>query len=182
MKGVLQLALVVILAMFAATASAQEAQFFVPDTDFCLGDEEDCESGDAPEFHPDEIAQHSGGLYYQPAEGLTLPGFVQVDCLHKLYDPGQWLFSPKNPLSATDGSTPDPLALAVGQSIQFNDIVRYDGAGNYSFFFKGQEIPPGASRRGEPRRLLSRWPGPRHQPRRRDPDQLSDRRCQRRDG
>jgi hypothetical protein len=138
MSRTLKTTVLAVLLGLAGPAAAQEAQLLTSDTDFDMGD---------LEVTPKQVTVHGGGEYAEDGS-LVVPGFVEIDALHRLYDPGQWLFSVKNGLSSTDAN-PDPLAVEIGGSIDPRDVVRYDGDGEFTFFFRGndiaQPIPAGAN-------------------------------------
>src|SRR5262245_47303243 len=60
---------------------------------------------------------------------LTVPGNPNIDAIHKMDSPGDWLISVE---------TPNDLGGALGIEAEPADVVHYDGAsGTYALFFSG---------------------------------------------
>jgi len=116
--------LVAILAT-AATAMAQNTEravFLSPDTIVIL------ETGI---LFPWQSKKHRFGVYGPKVElalNTASTSSVQIDGLHKLANPGQWLFSLES-ASDLDGLLP---AIADPR-----DIIRYDGESSFTTFFCG---------------------------------------------
>lgn len=80
---------------------------------------------------PWESKKQRSGTYGPDAE-LTLDddpiSDIDIDGLHKLSNPGQWLFSV---------ATPANLAALISERVDHNTVVRFDGVSGFTRFFCG---------------------------------------------
>ena len=106
-------------------------QMIVPDTPTVLGTIF-VSDGQIAIYDPDTQS-------YSLDTSLVIPGNPTVNAIHKMPNPGEYLFSPKDGL-ALGGADPAPLAVLLGSAVPHNDIVRFDGESGYSRFFCNAEL------------------------------------------
>jgi len=71
---------------------------------------------------------HTGGSY---GLELNVPGDPDIDAVHKMDRPGNWLFSVE---------TPNEIAGLLGGTAFPRDVIRFDPVGGYNFFFCGGSV------------------------------------------
>ena len=89
--------LLAVSALLGPPALAQKTLYFCPDVPT------DDPGGSGTIFLPWQCFGYKGGLYSTTA-ALSLPPSVAIDAVHKMDDPGHWLFSVEAPVELPPGS------------------------------------------------------------------------------
>ncbi|MCP3978062.1 MAG: hypothetical protein GY716_01855, partial [bacterium] len=137
------LAVALVLSLGAVIQAAEE-QIIVPDTTTQIGTV-GATAGQIVVFNPSTNS-------YSLDSSLSIPGNPELDAVHRLDNPEQFLFSTRNP-QASQGVDPDELPQVLNASVYHNDVIRYEGGyvwtpggnppppGTYSFFFCNLSVP-----------------------------------------
>ena len=112
----------VIVLLATATASADPTIYLSPDVPT---------TPDDATYLPWEVVEHRVGAATYGLR-LALPGHAAIDALHKMDNPGNWLFSVDEP---------SDLAGALSSPAEPRDVIRLDD-GDVSLFFDGSCTSP----------------------------------------